>query len=321
MNLDDLTARFSGSTESQEKAIFSTLFIAGNKLQTIFDSRIPEVSLKQFMLLSIIRQSKEQLTFTQLGNLLGCSRQNIKKLADVLMKKGFITIQQSPHDIRAMCICPTEKVSEYFANDFLEYQKELKYLFEVYTDEEIETLFILLSKLYAGIEVVIYHSQTGFTKRYARWIAEAAGADCFELSAAKKKDLTSYEAIIFGSWACAGGISKISWFKSNIDRWAGKKLIVFCVGGSPIDNPEVDQALKQNFKELSPEKVSVFYCPGGFNYEKMSASSKLMMKMFIKMLKAKKDKTEADREMIKMISKSYDISDKKYIEPVLECLH
>lgn len=79
--------------------------------------------------------------------------------------------------------------------------------------------------------VVIYHSQTGFTKRYARWIVEAAGADCFELSAAKKKDLTSYEAIIFGSWACAGGISKISWFKSNIDRWAGKKLIVFCVGG------------------------------------------------------------------------------------------
>ena len=74
MNLDDLTARFSCSTESQEKAIFSTLFIAGNKLQTIFDSRIPEVSLKQFMLLSIVRQSKEQLTFTQLGNLLGCSR-------------------------------------------------------------------------------------------------------------------------------------------------------------------------------------------------------------------------------------------------------
>ena len=32
------------------------------------------------------------------------------------------------------------------------YQKELRYLFEVYTEEEIETLFILLSKLYAGIE-------------------------------------------------------------------------------------------------------------------------------------------------------------------------
>lgn len=152
MNLDDLVARFSGSTENQRKAIFSTLFIAGNKLQTLFDAHIPEVSLKQFMLLSIVRQSKEQLTFTQLGDLLGCSRQNIKKIADVLAKKGFITIEQSPNDTRAMCICPTEKANDFFLNDFSEYQEELKYLFEVYSDREIETLFILLSKLYAGIE-------------------------------------------------------------------------------------------------------------------------------------------------------------------------
>ncbi len=152
MNLDDLIKKFSGSTENRRKAIFSTLFIAGNKLQTLFDNHIPEVSLKQFMLLSIVRQSKEELTFTQLGNLLGCSRQNIKKLADVLMKKGFITIQQSPHDTRAMCICPTDKVDDFYENDFSKYQEELKYLFAVYTDEEIETLFILLSKLYAGIE-------------------------------------------------------------------------------------------------------------------------------------------------------------------------
>lgn len=152
MNLDDLILKFSSSTENQRKAIFSTLFIAGNKLQTLFDNHIPEISLKQFMLLSIVRQSKEQLTFTQLGDLLGCSRQNIKKLADVLMKKGFITIQQSPHDTRAMCICPTEKVNDYFVNDFFKYQEELKYLFAVYSDKEIETLFILLSRLYAGIE-------------------------------------------------------------------------------------------------------------------------------------------------------------------------
>lgn len=39
-----------------------------------------------------------------------------------------------------------------------------------------------------------------------------------------------------------------------------------------------------------------------------------MMKMFIKTLKAKKDKTEAEQVMVKMISSSYDISDKTYIE-------
>ncbi len=168
--------------------------------------------------------------------------------------------------------------------------------------------------------IVIYNSQTGFTKRYAQWIAEAAGADCLELSKAKGKSLDEYEAVVFGSWACAGSVSKINWFKGNIDKWTNKKLIAFCVGASPIDSPQIEQSLKNNFNEAQMKKVSVFYCPGGFNYEKMSAVSRLMMKMFIKSLKAKKDKTEEDEEMIKMISASYDISDRKYIEPILKCL-
>ena len=152
MTLDELTKRFSDTTENQRKAIFSTLFIAGNKLQTLFDNHIPEVSLKQFMLLSIVRQSKEPLTLTQLGSMLGCSRQNIKKLAEVLSKKGFITITQSSDDVRAMCICPTQKAEDYFQNDFVIYQEQLQVLFAVYTDKEIETLFTLMTRLYAGIE-------------------------------------------------------------------------------------------------------------------------------------------------------------------------
>ena len=169
--------------------------------------------------------------------------------------------------------------------------------------------------------VIIYNSQTGFTKRYAQWIAEAAGADCLELSAAKNKNLDGYDAIVFGGWAHGGRISKISWFKSNLDKWTNKKLIAFCVGASPIDNPDIEPALKQNFSEVELEKVSLFYCPGGFNYEKMSTRSKLMMKLFITVLKAKKDKSEEEKTRIKMISSSYDISDKKYIEPILQCLN
>ena len=120
---------------------------------------------------------------------------------------------------------------------------------------------------------------------------------------------------------CAGSISKIGWFKSNISRWADKKLITFCVGGSPIDNPEIETALKHIFNGSDQEKVKTFYCPGGFNYEKMSVTSKLMMKMFVKTLKAKKDKTEEEQVMIKMITSSYDISDKKYIEPIIKYLN
>lgn len=167
---------------------------------------------------------------------------------------------------------------------------------------------------------VVYYSKTGFTKRYAEWIAEETGADCFELSAAKKKDFSEYGAIVFGGWACAGSIRKLRWFKDNLDRWTGKKLIAFCVGGSPPENSEIIPALKKNFSGAELARVEVFYCPGGMNYEKMSAPRKLLMKIFVQSLKAKKDKTETEEETIKYISSSYDISDKNDIAPILKSL-
>lgn len=152
MEYMDLVRRFSASTEQRQKAIFSTLFIAGNRLQTLFDSHIPEISLKQFMLLSMVRQGEGPMSLTKLGQMLGCSRQNIKKLASALEKKGFVVIRQSQQDARAFCISTTPKVEAFFQREFAQYQTELGYLFEVYTPEEIETLFALLTKLYTGIE-------------------------------------------------------------------------------------------------------------------------------------------------------------------------
>lgn len=164
--------------------------------------------------------------------------------------------------------------------------------------------------------VVIYHSQTGFTKRYAQWLGEALGCSCVELARAKELDFSEYETIIFGSWACAGSVSKVKWFKSNIKNWKGKHLAVFCTGASPILTPEAEESMKKCFQGES-EQVAIFYCPGGLNYENMPAPSKAAMKMLLRVLKAKKNKTEEDRKQIEMISGSYDIADRKYIEPIV----
>ena len=128
--------------------------------------------------------------------------------------------------------------------------------------------------------IVIYNSQTGFTKKYAQWISESLECECVELNVADKLNFEQYDAIIFGGWACAGGISKIKWFKNNLKKWNDKKLAVYCVGGSPIENPEIEMAMKNWFTKEEHQKVKTFYCPGGFNYERMSGTSKLMMKMF-----------------------------------------
>lgn len=165
--------------------------------------------------------------------------------------------------------------------------------------------------------VVIYRSQTGFTKQYAEWIAEKTQADCFSFEDAKKKDLSSYNTIVYGGWCCAGSVQKLNWFKERIPKWEGKKLVVFAVGASPIENPDVEKTLHNILTDEERAKVKAFYCPGGFRYDKMSTSSRLLMKMFTKALKAKKDKTEEEEHMVNMIGNSYDISDHKYIDPIV----
>ena len=167
---------------------------------------------------------------------------------------------------------------------------------------------------------VVYTSQTGFTKRYAEWLSERIGADLIELKEVRKTDFSGYDAIVYGGWVCAANVTKINWMKNNAEKWKDKKLAVFCVGGSPIDNPDIEIFFQKSFSEGPLSTVKPFYCPGGFNYEKMSKGSKALMKVFVKTLKAKKDKTEEEELMIKMVSQSYDISDIKYIEPIVEYL-
>ena len=170
--------------------------------------------------------------------------------------------------------------------------------------------------------IVIYNSQTGFTKKYAEWISEACNCQCFDLKKCSKINLSTYDAIIFGGWFMAGAITKIEWFKKQIPSLAatGKKLIIYAVGASPAGSPEISREINKNLSESELSKVKIFYCPGGFNYDKMSLPSKLAMKMFVKMLKSKKGATEEEIKRADTLSKSYDISDKKYIEPILSAL-
>ncbi len=171
--------------------------------------------------------------------------------------------------------------------------------------------------------LIIYTSQTGFTKKYAEWLADRMNGELLDLKNAQKKDagyFKDYDAICYGGWAMAGNLVKSKWFLDKASDWKEKKLAVFCVGGSPNDNPDVKEWLHRILTDEQREYIKAFYCQGGFNYENMNSASRLAMKMFVNTLKKKKDATEAEKTMAKMISSSYDISDIKFIDPIAEYL-
>ena len=172
--------------------------------------------------------------------------------------------------------------------------------------------------------LIIYTSQTGFTKKYAGWIAERMGADTLELKEARKKDagfFAGYDAIVYGGWAMAGNVAKSKWFLDHVGAWKDKRLAIFCVGGSPNDNPDVEVMLHKLLTDEQRKYIAAFYCQGGFNYEKMNAASRLAMKMFVGALKKKKDASEAEKKMAEAISSSYDISDIGFTDPIVEYLN
>ena len=169
--------------------------------------------------------------------------------------------------------------------------------------------------------IIIYSSQTGFTKRYAEWLAEELGADIITLSEAKKqKDeyFDAADAIVYGGWIMAGKIVNSEWFKRKISDWKGKRLALFCVGGSPNELSEVDATLRNAMTDEERKYVKTFYCQGGISYENMRLPYKMTMKVFSTMIRNKKDVTPKEKDMAEMLSHSYDISDKKYINPIVQ---
>lgn len=169
--------------------------------------------------------------------------------------------------------------------------------------------------------LVVYTSQTGFTRKYAQWLSEKMSAALIDLKDVQKKEnsfFDGYDAIVYAGWCMAGKVVKSNWFLDKAKNWQDKRLALIAVGGSPNDNPDVEVAMQNLLTDEQKSYIKAFYCQGGFNHEKMNLPSKLAMKAFIATLR--RSKNEKEREVASFIDHSYDISDIKFIEPVVAYL-
>ena len=70
--------------------------------------------MKQWLLLTMISVCPEPHTLSNIGRLMGCSRQNVKKLITILEKKGYVIITEGSNN--SICVELTNKVNKY-SND------------------------------------------------------------------------------------------------------------------------------------------------------------------------------------------------------------
>ncbi|MCW3996042.1 MAG: flavodoxin domain-containing protein [Candidatus Bathyarchaeota archaeon] len=168
--------------------------------------------------------------------------------------------------------------------------------------------------------VVIYCSISGFTRKYARWIAEELNADIYDTEQFDPSMFANYDLVIFGGSLHAVGINGISLIKNNLTRLANKKVIVFAVGASPPRENVLDEVLNKNFTEQQRKEIRFFYLRGGFNYDKLDLPNKLLMSLMrVRLtLKRKKNRTADEVGMLAAFSNPVDFTRKENINEILE---
>ncbi len=145
-----LTQPCDSDREGRLKSLFTNLFIQQNRIQTAFEKIEPDISLKQWMLLGITESCPEPKTLTRVGQLMGCSRQNVKQLADSLAKKGYLSIAKGGS--RSVCLELTESGKQHYEEIYGTRKEFLEQLYCIFNDKEIEKLYSLQSRIFDGIE-------------------------------------------------------------------------------------------------------------------------------------------------------------------------
>ena len=131
---------------SKKQAIFASVFVIQNRLQTACEKVQQEITMRQWLLLAMAEICDKPKTLSNIGRLMGCSRQNVKNLAAALEKKNFVRLIESTNNSTLIEI--TEIAKEYLLAMAEKQNDVLNSLFAPFNEMEINALFDLQNKPY-----------------------------------------------------------------------------------------------------------------------------------------------------------------------------
>jgi DNA-binding MarR family transcriptional regulator len=129
---------------SEEYAIYGALFSLSNRIQTIGDKQFPSITMKQHFLMITLGMCKKPPTLKELSGLIGCSYQNVKRMADHLQKEGYLEIVQDCKDKRKLLLVPTGKINSL---ENLNREKTIHFMSQLYKSISREDLITTLNTL------------------------------------------------------------------------------------------------------------------------------------------------------------------------------
>lgn len=133
---------------------FTNILICSNMMQTMFSKTQNEITSKQWLLLTIASNLNEPPTLSEAGDAMGCSRQNIKQIAEVLNKKGYLSFTKMDGDKNTLRIVSTQKWFAYNNENAELTSNILEKIFRGFSDKEITDYFKSFLKVIHNIEKI-----------------------------------------------------------------------------------------------------------------------------------------------------------------------
>lgn len=133
---------------------FTSILVSSNLLQTMVTKTLNGLTSKQWLLLTITSSFPEYPTLSEVGKIMGCSRQNVKQIAEILVESKYLSFTKSEGDKNAIRLSVTEKWINYCKENDAYTSQILDEIFEGFTQEELQQYFQSFCKVTKNIEEI-----------------------------------------------------------------------------------------------------------------------------------------------------------------------
>lgn len=131
--------------------IFGSIFTVSNRLQLIMDQQMPDISAKQWFVLTMLSFFDEPPSLIKLATACDSSYQNIKQIVLKLQEKGFVRLEDDVKDKRAKCVVMTNKFKEWSESTGKQSARFIDTLFEGLSKSQVKDFKDSLLTIYTRL--------------------------------------------------------------------------------------------------------------------------------------------------------------------------
>ena len=133
--------------------VYGMLFMISNRIQTYGDEQFKDITMKQhFMMIVLSLFGEKSPTLSELADAVGCSYQNIKRMAASLEKNDYVAIVEDEEDRRKRHLVMTDKFLKMGEDNIKMTQTFMEELYSGIAEEELEIMVGILKKLEENVK-------------------------------------------------------------------------------------------------------------------------------------------------------------------------